>query len=69
MTFGAGSLRAAMLDGDTERGSVMAGQSAGLVNEVIPVKALIEGMVAEAEAIIRRSAAQLEPAAVSLSRR
>jgi enoyl-[acyl-carrier protein] reductase II len=57
-----------MVNGDTERGSVMAGQSAGLVNEVLPVKALIEGIVAEAEATIRRNAAQIRPSAVSPSR-
>jgi enoyl-[acyl-carrier protein] reductase II len=69
MTFGAGSLRAAMLNGDMEGGSVMAGQSAGLVDEVVPVRALIEAIVAEAEATIRRNAAQLQPSAVSLSGR
>lgn len=38
----------------------MAGQSAGLVNDVLPVQALIARIVAEAEAAIRRSAGLLE---------
>ena len=57
MAIGAGTLRAAMVDGDVERGSVMAGQSAGLVNDIVPVQALIERIVAEAEAILHRNAA------------
>jgi enoyl-[acyl-carrier protein] reductase II len=54
--YGSGTLRAAIVDGDVERGSVMAGQSAGLVSEVIPVRELVERIIAEAEAAIGRSA-------------
>ena len=36
IAFGAGTLRSAIVDGDLERGSVMAGQSAGLVNKLYP---------------------------------
>ena len=61
MAFGAGSLSAAMIHGDIDQGSVMAGQSAGLVDDVIPVEELIKGIVREAEAIIQRSAAQIRP--------
>jgi enoyl-[acyl-carrier protein] reductase II len=64
MAFGVGSLRAAIIDGDIEQGSVMAGQSAGLVGDVIPVEALIEKIVREAEAIIRKNAAQIVPGPV-----
>ncbi|MGD8464650.1 MAG: nitronate monooxygenase, partial [Anaerolineae bacterium] len=49
MDFGAGTLRAAIVDGDTERGSVMAGQSAGLIDDIVPARILIERTVAEAE--------------------
>ena len=63
MAFGAGSLSAAMVHGDIEQGSVMAGQSAGLVDDVIPVQALIERTVREAETIIRQNAAQIRPGA------
>jgi enoyl-[acyl-carrier protein] reductase II len=59
ITFGAGTLRAAIIDGDTARGSVMAGQSAGLVDEVIPAKEVVARVMCEAEAAIRRSAGQL----------
>jgi enoyl-[acyl-carrier protein] reductase II len=57
--FGAGTLRAAIVDGDVSRGSVMAGQSAGLVDAVIPVQELVEQIVGQAEAVIRRNADQL----------
>jgi NAD(P)H-dependent flavin oxidoreductase YrpB (nitropropane dioxygenase family) len=43
----------------------MAGQSAGLVDDVIPVEALIERTVWEAEAIIRQNAAQIRPSAIT----
>jgi enoyl-[acyl-carrier protein] reductase II len=56
VTYGAGTLRRAIVDGDVERGSVMAGQSAGLVADVVPVKELIERIVAQAEAVIRHNA-------------
>lgn len=59
MAFGAGSLRSAVLDGDLERGTMMAGQSAGLVHDIVSVCVLIERIMAEAEVAIRRSAAQL----------
>jgi enoyl-[acyl-carrier protein] reductase II len=57
VAFGAGTLRSAMVDGDVERGSFVAGQSAGLVYDVVPVKELIERIIAEAEEIIHRSSA------------
>lgn len=43
--LGAGKLRSAVVDGDTEYGSVMIGQIAGLVNEIKPVKDIIQDMV------------------------
>ena len=52
--FGTGKLRLAVVEGDVVNGSVMAGQSCGLVNDIIPVKELIERIVAEAEGIIGR---------------
>ncbi|MFL7812009.1 MAG: NAD(P)H-dependent flavin oxidoreductase, partial [Anaerolineae bacterium] len=55
LDYGAGRLRAAIVDGDVEEGSVMAGQSAGLVRDLVPVREVIERTVAEAEAAIRRS--------------
>jgi len=57
--YGAGRLRAAIVDGDVKEGSVMAGQGAGLVKDVPTVQELIDRIVAEAEASIRRSASLL----------
>lgn len=59
ISYGAGTLRAAIVDGDVEHGSVMAGQSAGMTDDIVPVRELLDRIVAEAEAAIRRSAALL----------
>ena len=50
--FGTGKLRLAAVEGDMKKGSVMAGQIAGMVNDILPTKELIERIVAEAEEII-----------------
>ena len=55
--LGAGTLRAAMIDGNIEGGSVMAGQCCGLISDVAPVQEIVDRIVAEAEAAIGRSAA------------
>ncbi|KYH32488.1 enoyl-[acyl-carrier-protein] reductase FabK [Neomoorella mulderi] len=52
--LGTGKLRAAVVEGDVEYGSLMAGQSAALVREIKPAAAIIEEIMAEAEAIISR---------------
>ncbi|MDR3165427.1 MAG: nitronate monooxygenase [Synergistaceae bacterium] len=46
--FGSGKLRAAVVDGDMEHGSVMSGQIAGLVNKIQPAREIIEEVVNEA---------------------
>lgn len=51
--LGAGRLRAAVVEGDVEWGSVMAGQIAGLVNEIHPASQIISEMFTEAEATVR----------------
>lgn len=43
--FGAGKLRAAVRDGDIRFGSVMAGQSAGMVKDIKSVEEIIQGIV------------------------
>ena len=48
-----GALRRAVQDGDVEHGSLMAGQSVGLIDEIKPVKEIVRGLVEEAEAIFR----------------
>ncbi len=50
--FGTGKLRLAAVEGDMVNGSVMAGQSCGLVHDIVPVKVLIERIISEAEEII-----------------
>ncbi|CAB1062603.1 putative oxidoreductase, nitronate monooxygenase family [Olavius sp. associated proteobacterium Delta 1] len=52
--FWAGALRSAVIDGDTGRGSLMAGQSVGLVDKVQPLKEIIEEMVSQAESEMQR---------------
>lgn len=47
-----GSLRRAVQEGDVKGGSLMAGQSAGLVKESLSCEELIRGMVTKAESLI-----------------
>ncbi len=49
-----GSLRRAVFDGDTDRGSVMAGQISGLCNEITSVEEMITTMFAEAQEVLKR---------------
>ena len=48
-----GGLRKAVVDGDVENGSVMAGQIAGMVKEECTCKELIERLVKETDALIK----------------
>lgn len=50
--FGRGRLSLGVIQGNVEEGSLMAGQIAGLIQEIKPVKAIIEDIMAEAEKII-----------------
>lgn len=52
--LGTGKLRLAVVDGDTMWGSLMAGQSAGLVKKIEPVSAIIIDIVNGAAAEIER---------------
>jgi enoyl-[acyl-carrier protein] reductase II len=49
--FLSGTLRAAVVDGDVEHGSLMSGQVAGLVKKEQPAAEIISEMFAEASAI------------------
>ena len=56
--YWAGALRRAVVDGDIEAGSLMAGQSVGMVTREEPAADIIAELVAEAnEALDRRAAA------------
>ena len=52
--FWAGALRRAVIDGDVENGSLMAGQSVGMVTAEEPVAAIIDTLLAESEAALSR---------------
>ena len=52
--FWVGSLRKAVVDGDIDHGSLMAGQSVGLINEIRPISEIIEGLRQDAEAELDR---------------
>jgi enoyl-[acyl-carrier protein] reductase II len=52
--YWAGALRRAVIDGDVEHGSLMAGQSVGLVREEQPVAQILAELVAQAEAALER---------------
>jgi enoyl-[acyl-carrier protein] reductase II len=55
--YWAGALRRAVIDGDVESGSVMAGQSVGMVKDEQPVAVIIKSLVDEAAAALERRAA------------
>ncbi|NLR69542.1 2-nitropropane dioxygenase [Novosphingobium sp. ERN07] len=52
--FWAGALRRAVIDGDVERGSIMAGQSVGMVNAEEPVADIIAQLMAQSEDALSR---------------
>jgi len=51
--FGTGKLRLAVVEGDVNHGTVMAGQVAGMVNDIVPCKELVERIVAQAEDVLK----------------
>jgi enoyl-[acyl-carrier protein] reductase II len=55
--YWAGALRRAVIDGDVEHGSVMAGQSVGMVNKEEPVAEIIATLMAEAAHALEKRAA------------
>jgi enoyl-[acyl-carrier protein] reductase II len=52
--FWVGALRRAVIDGDVAKGSLMAGQSVGLVDKVQPLNEIIEELVSDAETELQR---------------
>ncbi|MEO7691479.1 MAG: nitronate monooxygenase [Sphingomonas sp.] len=55
--YWAGALRRAVIDGDVEHGSLMAGQSVGMVTKEEPVAEIIATLMAEAAHALEKSAA------------
>jgi len=52
--FWAGALRNAVIDGDVEKGSVMAGQSVGMVKSVQPVSEVVSELISQAGNFLNR---------------
>jgi NAD(P)H-dependent flavin oxidoreductase YrpB (nitropropane dioxygenase family) len=52
--FWVGALKKAVIDGDVTKGSLMAGQSVGLVKQVMPLKDIIDEFTRDAEAELQR---------------
>jgi enoyl-[acyl-carrier protein] reductase II len=52
--FWVGALRDAAVNGNIERGSLMAGQSVGLVDKIKPIQGIIDEMVNDAEYELKR---------------
>ncbi len=52
--FWVGALKDAAIEGDVTKGSLMAGQSVGLVDEIKPLKSIIDEMIEAAEAELQR---------------
>ena len=51
--LGAGRLRAAVVEGDDQMGSLMAGQVAAMVNKIQPAREILEEIIAEAEHVLK----------------
>ncbi len=52
--LGSGKLRLAVIEGDVENGSVMAGQIAGLISDIKPVAEIIQEIITNAEELIKK---------------
>lgn len=57
--FWVGGLRKAVVEGDTDFGSVMAGQSVGLVDQILPVRDALAILVQDAERELQKILARL----------
>ncbi|MDC0358676.1 pyruvate formate lyase family protein, partial [Oligoflexia bacterium] len=57
--FWIGKLRSAVIDGDVKYGSLMAGQSVGLVKQITSVKEILNELVTDAENELQRVQKQL----------
>jgi enoyl-[acyl-carrier protein] reductase II len=56
--FWVGALRRAVVDGDVEHGSLMAGQSVAFVKKIQPVQEILDDLVGGAEAALARMAGE-----------
>lgn len=61
IAFGTGRLRRACMEGDVETGSVMSGQSCGLIHDIAPAAEVIRRIMDEAEGCLQRLGQYLVP--------
>lgn len=54
--FWMGALKSAVVDGDMKKGSLMAGQSVGLADKILPLQGIFDELVEDAEAEMQRLA-------------
>ena len=57
--FWVGALRRAVLEGDVEHGSLMAGQSVAFVKKIQPVREILDELIAGAETALARMAGEV----------
>jgi len=57
--FTLGSLRRAVFDGDTKTGSLMCGQTAGLLHEIRPLRAVLEELCRDCQKTVRQLAQEV----------
>ncbi len=60
MALGSGALRKAVQEGDWEKGSFLCGQIAGLVSKEQTCEEILEEMILETEAVLKRAALRVE---------
>lgn len=51
--LGTGRLRSAVVDGDTDWGSLMSGQSAAMVNDILPARQIVERLFGQAREVLK----------------
>jgi enoyl-[acyl-carrier protein] reductase II len=54
MEFGVGKVRLGLIEGDLEWGTLLAGQICGMIKDIKPVRAIIDDIVAGAEALMTK---------------
>ncbi|MBY0355915.1 MAG: nitronate monooxygenase, partial [Rickettsiales bacterium] len=60
--FWAGALRRAVMDGDMENGSIMAGQSVGMVTKIQPMREIVDELIQQAQYFIAGATSQTHAA-------
>lgn len=53
--LGSGKLREAVIDGNIDNGSVMAGQIAGMVTDILPVEEIINNIISDTIRVIKKN--------------